>query len=176
MQIKEMIAVNPYSCIFPGERWILGCSQALPFICDSEDTLRVYVPWGGSSKALNPELEEDCGAGWETNAPETWAPRKPTPRPGSLKTATKKQISIAHMGRATLFQLERWRCDSHPPFPCPSFAEMTLLAPGTQMPSWGEASVDLWRQKLEPLSFSLKESTLLKGDVRRPNAREVETR
>lgn len=56
---------------------------------------------------------------------------------------TKKQISIAHMGRATLFQLERIHGNSHPPFPCPSFAEMTLLAPGTQMPSWGEASVDL---------------------------------
>ena len=49
----------------------------------------------------------------------------------------KKQISIA------LFQLERIHGNSHPPFPCPSFAEMTLLAPGTQMPSWGEASVDL---------------------------------
>ena len=60
-----------------------------------------------------------------------------------LRNSHKKQISIAFMGGAILFQLERRCCDPHPPFPCPSFAEMTLLAPGTQLPSWGEASVGL---------------------------------
>ena len=60
-----------------------------------------------------------------------------------LRNSHEKRISVIHTGGAFLFQLERGCCDSHPPFPCPSFAEMTPLAPGTQMPSWGEASVGL---------------------------------